>query len=39
VGTRGAHHFKQQDVCPADMALLEASIDRDALKSQRKAFC
>lgn len=32
-------HFTQQGVCPADMALLEASIDRDALKSQRKAFC
>ena len=34
-----ARHFTQQGVCPADMAQLEASIDRDALKSQRKAFC
>jgi serine/threonine-protein kinase HipA len=34
-----ARHFTQQGVCPADMALLEASIDRDALKFQRQAFC
>jgi serine/threonine-protein kinase HipA len=34
-----ARHFTQQGVCPADMAQLEASIDRDALKFQRKAFC
>ena len=34
-----ARHFTQQGVCPADMALLKASIDRDALKSQRQAFC
>ena len=34
-----ARHFTQQGVCPADMALLEVSIDRDALKFQRKAFC
>lgn len=32
-------HFLQQGVCAADMALLQASIDRDALKHQRKAFC
>nr|WP_315480224.1 type II toxin-antitoxin system HipA family toxin [uncultured Rhodoferax sp.] len=32
-------HFRQQGVCAADMALLQASIDRDALKLQRKAFC
>ncbi|MDP3653253.1 MAG: type II toxin-antitoxin system HipA family toxin [Rhodoferax sp.] len=32
-------HFAQHGVCPADMAQLSASIDRDALKSQRRAFC
>lgn len=32
-------HFKQQGVSPADMDLLRASIDRDALKLQRRAFC
>ncbi len=32
-------HFAQQGVCPADMAQLSASIDRDALNSQRRAFC
>ena len=32
-------HFLQQGVCAADMALLGASIDRDALKLQRRAFC
>lgn len=31
-------HFAQHGVCPADMAQLSASIDRDALKLQRKAF-
>ena len=34
-----ARHFLQQGVCPADMAQLEASIDRDALKFQRLEFC
>lgn len=34
-----APHFTQQGVCPADMAQLEASIDRDALKFQRREFC
>lgn len=32
-------HFTQQGVCPADMELLRASIDRDALRLQRKAYC
>ncbi len=32
-------HFTRQGVVPADMELLRASIDRDALKSQRRAFC
>ncbi|HEX5783237.1 MAG TPA: type II toxin-antitoxin system HipA family toxin [Burkholderiaceae bacterium] len=32
-------HFIQQGVCPADRELLRASIDRDALLRQRKAFC
>lgn len=32
-------HFGQQGVCAADMALLRASIDRDALRLQRKQFC
>jgi len=32
-------HFAQHGVCPADMEQLAASIDRDALKFQRKAFC
>jgi serine/threonine-protein kinase HipA len=32
-------HFTQQGVCPADMAQLVASIDRDALKFQRREFC
>ncbi len=31
-------HFVQQGVCRADMALLQASIDRNALKAQRVAF-
>ena len=31
-------HFAQHGVCPADMAQLSASIDRDALKSQRSEF-
>ena len=34
-----ATHFVQQGVCPADMEQLRASIDRDALLTQRKAFC
>jgi serine/threonine-protein kinase HipA len=32
-------HFAQHGVCQADMAQLSASIDRDALKSQRREFC
>ena len=32
-------HFAMHGVCAADMAQLEASIDRDALKRQRKEFC
>ena len=31
-------HFAQQGVCAADMELLEASIDRDALRAQREVF-
>lgn len=31
-------HFVQQGVCPADMALLEASIDRVGLRLQRSAY-
>ena len=31
-------HFVQQGVCRADMELLQASIDRDALRMQRVAF-
>lgn len=31
-------HFIQMGVCPADMAQLTASIDRDALKQQRLAY-
>lgn len=31
-------HFAQQGVCAADMAQLRASIDREALKSQRSEF-
>ena len=31
-------HFAQQGVCRADMELLHASIDRDALRMQRQAF-
>ena len=31
-------HFVQQGVCRADMELLQASIDRDALRVQRVAF-
>mgnify|MGYP003609290063 CR=1 FL=1 len=31
-------HFAQQGVCRADMELLHASIDRDALRVQRQAF-
>ncbi|MDO9196552.1 type II toxin-antitoxin system HipA family toxin [Rhodoferax sp.] len=34
-----AHHFVQHGVVQADMAQLSASIDRDALKSQRREFC
>lgn len=32
-------HFVPQGVCAQDMERLRASIDRDALKHQRKAFC
>ena len=32
-------HFAQHGVCQADMEQLGASIDRDALKLQRKEFC
>ncbi|MBI2749543.1 MAG: type II toxin-antitoxin system HipA family toxin [Burkholderiales bacterium] len=32
-------HFAQHGVCQADMEQLFASIDRDALKFQRKEFC
>jgi len=32
-------HFTQCGVCPEDMEQLHASIDRDALRLQRKAFC
>lgn len=31
-------HFAQHGVCPTDMAQLSASIDRDALKFQRREF-
>ncbi len=32
-------HFAQHGVCPADMDLLHASIDRDPLRLQRKEYC
>jgi serine/threonine-protein kinase HipA len=32
-------HFVRLGVCSSDMDLLKASIDRDALKQQRKAYC
>lgn len=32
-------HFVRHGVCAADMAQLAASIDRDALKHQRQAYC
>lgn len=32
-------HFARHGVCAADMALLAASIDRDALLQQRRAYC
>ena len=32
-------HFAQHGVCQTDMEQLRASIDRDALKLQRKAYC
>ncbi|HEX5786054.1 MAG TPA: type II toxin-antitoxin system HipA family toxin [Burkholderiaceae bacterium] len=32
-------HFARLGVCAADLALLRASIDRDALKAQRQAYC
>jgi serine/threonine-protein kinase HipA len=32
-------HFTRYGVCEADMEQLRASIDRDALKSQRREFC
>ena len=31
-------HFVEQGVCRGDMELLQASIDRDALQAQRRAF-
>jgi len=33
-----AEHFSALGVSPADMELLAASIDRDALRQQRLAF-
>ena len=32
-------HFRQLGVCAADMAQVAASVDRDALRLQRRAFC
>ncbi|MDD2544666.1 MAG: transposase [Burkholderiaceae bacterium] len=32
-------HFRQHGVCAADLERLRASIDREALRWQRKAFC
>jgi serine/threonine-protein kinase HipA len=32
-------HFLNLGVCAADMAQIEASVDRDALRLQRRAFC
>ena len=32
-------HFSQHGVCAADMELLSASVDRDALRLQRREFC
>jgi serine/threonine-protein kinase HipA len=32
-------HFLQHGVCAADMAQVAASVDRDALRLQRRAFC
>lgn len=34
-----AAHFASQGVCAADMELLHASIDRDALRPQRRDYC
>jgi len=34
-----SRHFVQRGVCQADMAQLSGSIDRDALKFQRREFC
>ena len=34
-----AAHFTSQGVCAADMELLHASIDRDALRLQRRDYC
>lgn len=34
-----SHHFGPRGVCQADMVQLSASIDRDALKFQRREFC
>lgn len=36
---RWATHFAAHGVCAADMEALTASIDRPALKQQRRAFC
>jgi serine/threonine-protein kinase HipA len=32
-------HFTQLGVCPSDLDLLQASVDRNALKQQRTAYC
>jgi serine/threonine-protein kinase HipA len=34
-----AGHFVQHGVCAADMKQLEASIDRDSLRLQRRHYC
>ena len=34
-----AQHFGAQGVCDADMARLEAAIDRDSLRLQRREYC
>jgi serine/threonine-protein kinase HipA len=34
-----AKHFSQLGLCAADMELLAASVDRDALRLQRREFC
>jgi serine/threonine-protein kinase HipA len=37
-GIKRPQHFAQRGVCPTDMAQLHASIDRDVLKLQRRAY-